>query len=182
MNKTRRAVLASLLVALAIAVGYALAAVPNVELITLVVFLAGFLLGPVQGAAVGAVAMAGHSLFNVMGAAVPPILLAQVACYALVGVAGALAGPVIVRMGPLAAALAGAVCGALLVLGYQLVVGVVSFYTFAGESVLWAYIWGGIAYSFVHIVWNAALFMVTLRPALVVLERHRLELGGGAGA
>ena len=182
MNKTRRAVLASLLVALAIAVGYALAAVPNVELITLVVFLSGFLLGPVQGAAVGAVAMAGHSLFNVMGAAIPPILAAQMICYALIGMAGAFAGPVIARMGTVGAALAGCLCGALLVVGYQLVVGVVSFYTFTSESLLWAYIWGGIAFSFIHIVWNAALFLVALRPALAVLERHRLELRGGAEA
>jgi hypothetical protein len=178
MNATRRALLASLLVALAVAAGYALAAVPNVELITLIVFLSGFLLGPGQGAAVGAASMAGHSLFNVMGAAIPPILIAQVGCYALVGLAGAVVGPALRRLRPLPAAVAGAVCGALLVLGYQVVVGVVSFYTFTGESVLWAYLWGGIVFSSIHILWNASLFCVVLRPTLVVLDRHRLELRG----
>lgn len=178
MNATRRALLASLLTALAIAAGYALAAIPNVELITLLVFVSGFLLGPGLGAAVGAAAMAGHSAFNVMGAAIPPILIAQVACYALIGVAGAVAGPALLRVPALPAAVLGAMTGGALVLGYQVVVGVVSFYTFTTESMLWAYLWGGIVFSSIHIAWNAAVFLVVLRPTLAVLERHRVELRG----
>jgi hypothetical protein len=178
MKTTRRALLASLLVALAVAAGYALAAVPNVELLTLIVFISGFLLGPGRGAVVGAVAMAGHSLFNIMGAAIPPVLVAQVACYALIGLAGAVVGPPLRRLRPAPAAVVGALCGALLVLGYQLVVGTVSFYTFTGESVLWAYLWGGVVFSSIHMLWNASLFCVVLPPTLAVLDRHRLELRG----
>jgi energy-coupling factor transport system substrate-specific component len=181
MNATRRTLLASLLTALAIAAGYALAAIPNVELITLLVFVSGYLLGPALGGGVGAVAMAGHSTFNVMGAAIPPILAAQVACYALVGAAGGVAGPAIRRLPPIPASIAAALCGGVLVVGYQVVVGVVSFYTFTGESVLWAYIWGGLVFSSIHVAWNVAVFLVVLRPTLSVLDRHRAELQGGRG-
>lgn len=176
MKTTQRTLLASLLIALTIAAGYALAAVPNVELVTLLAFLSGFLLGPAYGALVGGAAMAGHSMFNVMGAAVPPILVAQSACYALIGVAGALVGPYLRRMAPAPAAIAAAVCAALLVTLYQVVVNVVSFYTFASETVLWVYLWGGLAFSSIHIAWNTALFAVVLRPTLAVLDRHRLDL------
>ena len=50
MNSTRRALLASLLIALTVAAGQALAGVPNIELVTLLVFLSGFLLGRRTGA------------------------------------------------------------------------------------------------------------------------------------
>jgi hypothetical protein len=178
MNTTRRALLASLLIALCVAAGYALAGVPNVELITLLVFVSGFLLGGVLGALVGALSMAGHSLFNVMGAAIPPILAAQVACYAIVGYAGAVVGPAVARMRPAVAVVAAAACGTALVLFYQVVINVVSFYTFSSASMLWVYIWGGIVFSSIHIVWNAALFGIVLRPVLAVLDRHRFELQG----
>jgi hypothetical protein len=164
------------MIALCVAAGYALAAVPNVELITLLVFVSGFLLGRALGALVGALSMAGHSTFNVMGAAIPPILAAQVACYSLVGLAGATLGPHLLSAGRGAAALASALCAVALVLVYQVVVGVVSFYTFTGESMLWTYVWGGVVFSAVHIAWNAALFGVVLRPTLAVLDRHRHEL------
>ena len=134
-------------IALTIAAGYALAGVPNVELVTLLVFVSGYLLGALRGAVVGAVAMGGHSLFNVMGAAIPPILVAQVACYAFIGLSGALAGPAILRPGRVAGVAIAGVCGATLVLLYQIIVNVVSFYTFTSESMLLTYLWGGIVFS-----------------------------------
>ena len=51
MLKTRKAIMASLLIALTVAVGFALAGVPNVELMTITVFIAGYLLGARLGAA-----------------------------------------------------------------------------------------------------------------------------------
>lgn len=181
MNATRRAVLASLLVALIVAAGYALAGVPNVELVSFLVFVSGFLLGVRLGALVGGVAMGVHSLFNVMGAAVPPVLAAQVAAYAAIGSAGGAVGPFIERLPrPAVAALVAGATGLVLVLGYQLLVGVVTYFAFARGSLLWAYLWGGIVFSAVHIAWNTALFLLAMRPTLSVLARYRLELGGTA--
>ena len=177
MTTTRRALLTSLLIALTVAAGQALAAVPNVEVVTFLVFVSGFLLGPRLGALVGGGAMLVHSLFNVMGAAMLPVLLVQVVCYATIGLVGAILGPMIARArNHLVGALIAAIAGAVLVLGYQLPVNIATFYVFTNEAGLWIYIWGGLLFSAVQIVWNAGLFLVALRPTLAVLERYRGEL------
>ncbi|HXV14689.1 MAG TPA: hypothetical protein VEC56_10845 [Candidatus Krumholzibacteria bacterium] len=182
MRTTRLVLLASLLVAMIFATGQALAGIPNVELITALAFVSGYLLGPALGAAVGAAGMGAHSLFNVMGAVAPPVWLAQVACFALVGCAGGLLGPVLARArGRVRAAALAAAVGALLVLVYQLVVNVVAFYTFANDVEVWVYVWGGVAFGAMQVAWNAAFFAVAMPPMLRVLARHRRELRAGAG-
>jgi hypothetical protein len=177
MRATRVTLVASLLTALIVATGQALAAVPNVEGITFLSFVSGYLLGPWVGMLVGAAGMGAHSLFNVLGAAVPPVLLAQVVCYGAVGLAGATAGPALVglrsrRAAVALAAVAGAVCAFL----YQLVVNIVSFATFASGVPLLTYVWGGVAFGAIQVAWNAALFGAALLPTLRVLARHRREL------
>jgi len=180
MISTRRALLASLLIALTVAAGQALAGVPNVELVTLLVFLSGFLLGARIGAIGGAVAMGAHSLFNVMGAVVAPMLAVQVLAYAGVGVAGAVVGPAIMRLDrPALQAVAAAVAGAACALVYQLLINVTAYFTFIGTDSLIAFVWGGVAFAAVQIVWNGAVFAVALPSTIRVLERFRGELDGG---
>lgn len=178
MTSTRRALLTSLFIALVVAGGQALAAVPNVEVVTFLVFVAGFLLGPRLGALVGGVGMGAHSMFNVMGAAMVPVLAVQVASYAAVGFAGGVVGPwLATRLGRIAGAAVACLAGAALVLGYQLLVNIATFYVFTNDATLWAYIWGGVVFSAIQILWNAGLFLVAMRPTLMVLERYRAELG-----
>jgi hypothetical protein len=161
------------------AAGQALAAVPNVEAVTLLAFIAGYLLGPLRGALVGGAGMAAHSLFNIMGAAVPPLWIAQIACYAFIGFCGSVIGERIMRIeARTAQALASAITAVVLTLFYQLVVNVVSFLVFATHVPLWTYVWGGIAFAAVQIVWNAALFFVVAPPTMRVLSRARRELAG----
>ncbi len=180
MHRTRIALLASLLIALAVAAGQALAGIPNIELITFVVFVAGFLLGPVPGMIVGAVGIGGHSLFNVMGAVVPPMLIVQVLSYAGVGLAGATLGRFIAGLRhPMGASIVAGLVGATLTFIYQLAINTVAFYTFSSAGGLWPYIWGGLVFSVVHIGWNALLFSVSMRPTLAVLRRYQLTRGQG---
>ena len=73
----------------------------------------------------------------------------------------------------------GLFCGPL-TLAYQVVVNVASFLSFATHVPLWKYVWAGVAFAAVQIVWNAALFFVTLPPMLRVLARVRRELVGRA--
>lgn len=179
MRATRITLLACLLTALIYAAGEALAGVPNVEVVTLLVFLSGYLLGPWWGAVVGGAGMGAHSLFNAMGSVAPPVWIAQVVCYAFIGFCGAWIGPRIARLSARAVqALASAAAGLVLVLVYQLVVNMVSFRTFATRVPLLTYVWGGIAFAAIQMVWNAALFFVTLPPTLRVLGKARRELGG----
>ena len=182
MQRTRRATLAGLLVALIVAAGYSLAAVPNVELVTLLVFVSGFLLGARLGPVVGATSWGLYSLFNPMGsgAAVPSIMAAQMAAGALVGLAGAWAGPAVLERVPRAAGmiLCG-LCGLILTLVYQLMVNAAAFFSFVDDRsfrAFWALMAGGTAFTAMHLLWNTALFMLALRPAMSVLDRYRMEL------
>lgn len=183
MRSTRLTLLACLLTALIYAAGVALAGIPNVEAVTLLVFLSGYLLGPWWGAVVGGVGMGAHSLFNVMGAAPPPVWIAQVVCYALIGLCGAWLGPRIARIeARTAQSIMAAITGVVVTFVYQLVVNVVSFLAFAASVSLWTYVWGGVVFAAVQLAWNAALFFVAAPPALRVLGRARRELSGKAAA
>ncbi len=177
MKSTRAALLATLLTALVFVAGQALAGIPNVELVTFLVFVAGYLLGPALGAVVGGAGMAAHSLLNVMGAVAPPVWISQWLCYAGVGVAGGLVGPPLARISHrgLAAVLAAAT-GAALVIVYQLAVNAAAFYTFSSDVSVWVYVWGGVVFGVVHVAWNAALFFAALRPTLRVLAPYRREV------
>jgi hypothetical protein len=180
MKETRRVLLAAMMVALILAAGYALAAVPNVELVTVLVFVTGFLLGPRAGAGTGAVAWGLHSLFNPLGAALPPILAVQVFHGAVVGFAGGALGPRLIRVvNPLLSAALLGLVGLALSLGFQLLINAASFLVFIDERALgafWKYLLAGLAFTMMHLVWNTGVFLVILRPVLNVLDRHRPEL------
>ena len=177
MRTTRLVLLASLLVAMIYAAGQALAGIPNIELITALAFVAGYLLGPWLGAGVGAAGMGAHSLFNVLGAVAPPVWVAQMACFALIGASGGIVGPKLARVGSRTrAAVWSALTGAALVLIYQVAVNAVAFYTFTNDVDVWVYVWGGIAFGAVQVGWNVVVFGVAMPPMLRVLARYRREL------
>ena len=174
--------LAGLLAALTTAAGYALAGVPNVELVTVLIFVSGFLLGAKLGAAVGAVSWAAHSMFNPLGAALPPIFAAQVVSGVLVGCMGGLLGRRLVRVrNRLAASLAAGFIGLVLTVVFQLLVNTAFFFTFTDDGAsrsLYKYLLAGLVFTLTHLIWNAAVFAVVLIPLLSVLDRYRLELQG----
>jgi hypothetical protein len=177
MRTTRLVLLASLLVAMIFAAGQALAGIPNVELVTALAFVSGYLLGPALGAVVGAAGMGAHSLFNVMGTVAPPVWLSQVGSFALIGSAGGIVGPFLARVrGRARAAVLSALTGAVLVLIYQLAVNIVAFYTFASDVDVWVYVWGGVAFGAVQVAWNVVVFGAAMPPMLRVLARYRREL------
>jgi hypothetical protein len=182
MHQTRRALLASLLVAVAVSLGYALAAVPNVELMTLTVFVSGFLLGPKFGVGVGAASMLLFSMFNPMGAALPPLLLAQAVGQAVVGFSGGVLGPRVARAPRKwpTFVVAGSL-GFFLTLFYDVATNVGAYFVIAGEkniSNLPKFVAGGILFVSIHIVWNTMIFGLMLKPCLNVLELRRRELSG----
>ena len=180
MNQTRRVLLAGLMIALTSAAGFALSGVPNVEVMTLLVFVAGYLLGVKLGMVVGAAAMLLHSLFNPHGPAHPPLLAAQLLGFAIIGLSGAVVGPRIAGMQRIWwASAVSAITGGGLTVIYQLMVNVASFYTFAGDKALAqlpVYIWAGMAFTVMHLVWNIGVFLVSVRPMLSVLSKYRMEL------
>ncbi len=176
-KSTKQTLTAAMLSALAVAMGQALAGIPNVELITTIVFIAGFILGASWGVVVGAVSMLVHSLFNPMGAAAPPVLVAQCVGMAAAGLAGAWLGTTAVRQRVVFAAVALGVVGAVVTLLFQVLVNLGGFYAFAGErsmAELGKWIWGGLTFTALHLLWNTGVFAVAMPGMLRVLNRYRL--------
>ena len=162
--------------AVCVSLGYMLAGIPNVELMTITTFVAGYLLGPGLGALVGAISITLHSVFNPLGAALPPLLLAQIAGFSVVGVTGGLLGPVVARMERrIGALLVCAILGFVLTLFYDVLSNVGAFYVITGENApqsLVQFVAAGVAFMVMHLVWNTAIFLVVLKPVLNVLARH----------
>ncbi len=153
MSKARSAAGVGALAALAVAGGYFLAGVPNVEVITLIVFASGWLTGARAGAAVGVVGMFVFTVANPYGAAVPLLAGAQVACMGLVGACGGiwarLAGAGSVA--PMALGL----IGALLTVVYDLTTNVAIGISF---SQVRPTLIAGLPFAIIHILGNSLIF------------------------
>ncbi len=87
---------AAMFAALAVGLGYSLMLVPNVELITVIIFLSGLTLGIRWGILVGAVSEFIFSAMNPLGSSLmfPPLIAAQIISMIIVGLAGGLLRPV----------------------------------------------------------------------------------------
>lgn len=172
LNKT--IILSALLVALAVAIGYLFVFVPNVEMITATVFVAGMVVGPLFGMLVGAIAELIFSLLNPVGAAAAPLLVAQVISFALVGLAGGLVGMPGKKSPWLYAALYGG-CGFFLTLIFD-VLTTLSFALFnAGGDIkkILAFFGSGLPFYLMHIIVNTIIF-VTIVPLLAYgIQRYQ---------
>jgi len=175
--------------ALAVALGYLLLSVPNVELLTFTVFASGVALGRWRGALIGALAMAIYSGLNPygFGFAVPTLYAAQIAATALTGLAGGLAAPLWRGRapGPAVLAVASGGLGLLTTLVYQcaVVVGLAAmspeFRTGAVAVIL-----SNAFFSVLHLVSNTVIFAAlgpTVLPGVVRLADERFG-GACAGA
>lgn len=85
---TRDIALVATFVALAVAGGLALIGIPNVEIVSMTVFLCGAMLGAGAGTVSGALAAFLFSVLNPYGQAPPPLLAAQILSLAVCGMAG----------------------------------------------------------------------------------------------
>ena len=92
LNKLVRA---SIFTSLAIGLGFSLLMVPNVELITIIVFLAGLTLGVGWGVLVGGTAEFIFSVLNPFGSGLvfPPLLFSQVISMIIIGATGGVMRP-----------------------------------------------------------------------------------------
>ena len=90
LQSLRLTIMTGLFAAVSAALGFALIAIPNVEMITASIFLSGMLLGRMRGAIVGVTAEFIYSALNPMGTAFPPLMAAQIITMGIVGFAGGL--------------------------------------------------------------------------------------------
>ncbi|MFO7891415.1 MAG: ECF transporter S component [bacterium] len=87
---TKKICLIGICIALAVAVGYAFLLIPNIEIITATIFIAGYLLGLRNGIFIGITAEAIFSFTNPYGIPSPPLFVAQIISMGFTGFLGAL--------------------------------------------------------------------------------------------
>ena len=154
-GRARAAAGVGALAALAVAGGYCLAGVPNVEVMTLIVFTSGWLTGMAGGASVGAIAMFVFTVANPYGAAVPLLAAVQVLCMGFVGVCGGAWGRLWGEgAAPVSPAALGLI-GALLTFVYDLSTNVAIGISFSqiGPTLV-----AGIPFALIHILANGLIF------------------------
>jgi len=148
--------------------------IPNFEVLTLVVFCAGVLLGVRDGILTGAVTMLVYSLLNPYGAAQPLITLAQVVGEASAGGAGGALGAAGIAGLPVALrAAALAVSGAVVTLIFDLVTNLATGVLLGQVRLA---LLGGIPFSLWHIGSNVALFAAVGTPLVGALRHYRSRL------
>jgi energy-coupling factor transport system substrate-specific component len=179
-SRERKVIRAALFTALSVALGFLLAAVPNVELMTLSVFLAGVFCGPRAGVFVGVLSESLFSMLNPLGPALPPLLAAQLMGFGLVGLAGGLLGPRL-RPGRPGGVAASALAGFILTLIYDALTNAATAFIALGPRRLAEGIGGvfvaGILFMVIHVGVNTAVFAAAVLP--VVRVAHTWQRGGG---
>jgi LytS/YehU family sensor histidine kinase len=176
MNMNKQIILSALFVALAVAMGYLFLLVPNVEMISATVFMAGAVVGPVLGLLIGLIAELIFSLFNPMGAAAPPLLFAQVFSFSLIGLVGGFVGLPGTKMWR--SVLLYGLCGFFLTLLFD-VLTTLSFALFiAGNDLpkIMALFTTGILFYVTHSVINTVIFMTIVPAVLLGIQRYQDKL------
>ena len=166
--------LVAMFVALIVGSGWALAMVPNVELVTTLAFTAGAVLGPLTGAIVAASGMFLFSATNPVGSglAFPVLLAAQVVSQAIIGLLGGLFYRVSTsRLNRLPQRLLITGLGLLGTLLYDGLTSI-SFPLYAGApaSEIVALLLSGLAFTVIHQGSNVLIFFL-LVPRLVQIGR-----------
>ena len=148
--------------------------IPNFEVLTLVVFASGVLLGARDGAMVGGLTMLVYSLLNPYGAAHPLVTLSQVLGEMVPGWVG---GMVAHWSLPDRSVLARSVVLGLLAVGltacFDLVTNVATGLVFGQMR---AVLLGGLPFSLWHIASNLVLFAVLGPPLVSVFGHYRARL------
>lgn len=148
--------------------------IPNLELLTLVSFCSGVLLGARDGAMVGGLTEFLFTLFNPYGMAHPLVTASQVLGMALPGVAGGWA----MRLGIPARGITGRIAflvpaAVVVTLWFDLLTNLASGLVY-GQ--LGAILIGGIPFALIHVGTNALLFAVLGVPLVPVFARYRSRL------
>lgn len=166
MTRTQltKLVRAAMFSALAIGLGYALMMVPNVELMTLIIFISGIMLGVRWGMLIGGFSEAIFSIANPFGSGLvfPPLLIAQILSMVIVGLTGGVFRRAFLRnhFSPLRIGLAGFlgfaltfIFDSLTTLSYPVVIGYDSIQT-------WGIYLSGIGFTILHQVSNMMVFAI----------------------
>ena len=161
----------SMLSAIAVVLGQSFAIIPNVEFITVIIFVAGTLGGFTGGVVTAITTTISFNYLNPLGPALPMIMAAQALGWSLTALGGSLfarffAAPITRRK--LAAA------GFLLTLPYEILVNLAFFLIFGENlsmSAFFIVFWAALPFSLVHIISNTLIFHIVGKSLMEVIER-----------
>jgi len=163
----------SLLTALGVTLGYALIAIPNVELVSATVFMAGAVSGVTGGMFVGAATEGLFSLLHPLGAPSPPLWIAQVLSMAITGAAGGLffkAGPSLTKSKWIWIGISGFLCtlnfAVLTTIAYSLTV------SLSMKQILSSLLFG-LGFYVIHLASNTVIFFTVVPAVLRILTSGR---------
>lgn len=176
---TRKMTLSGALIALAVSLNYVLASIPNVELMTALIFISGVMLGWKYGLVIAVLAEGLFSAFNPFGPAPLPVLAFQVLGMALPGIAGGLLSTFLAGQGKRLAISKHALLGALGALFSILFDLLTTFGTALAMGFSWAGFLGllsiGVVFYATHILANAMIFAMIV-PILIQTLKNRIDL------
>ncbi len=160
------------LCALSIASNYALIGVTNVTLMDFLVFIGGFLFGPIIGMSIGISSWLIYGIINPIGF-VPQIWLATMLSEAIYGLVGGLLGKTLssadFRGRNLKLSVFFATVGFLPTVFYDLITNIV--YAFSFDVPIAVAIFAGAPFTVLHEVANAAIFGLLAAPAISILKQ-----------
>ena len=167
----RKMAYSAVLLALGVGLGYALAWIPNIELVSFVCVLAGFMLGAEWGIIDGALIFLLYSFLSPFGMAPLPLWIAQGIGGAFLGFLGYLWGT---RLKKPLFAMALGISGTLV---YDLLTNLAGFFFFPTENTFIVYLLSGLSFSLVHIIANGVIFAI-LFPIIArnYLKRHKIPM------
>ena len=170
MNLTIKKIsLIAAFIALGVTLGYAFITIPNVEMVTATIFIAGYLLGVKEGITVGLLTEFIYSLFNPYGAAAPPLLVAQVIAMGFTGFLGGFCGNRELQSRKHRYLLFG--LAGLLSTSVFAILTTLSFISFTGLSIkkILASLIYGLGFYITHMISNTVMFIVVVPILLKVL-------------
>lgn len=164
----------ALLAALCASIGYLLAGVPNIELISAAIFVCGALRGVRRGAVIGLLGGGIFAGINPNGVSPPPLLVSQVTGFALLGAGGGVMGPMLGRAGIGLQAVLSAACGLGLTLVYDVLTNVAVWLMAREGASLLAVVVGGLSFPFplAHAGVNTVAFGVVVPSVLRAVRRR----------
>lgn len=171
MRKSRKVSITAIFASMAIASAYASSIIPNVELMSFMVFISGYIYGSCIGTLVGFIAMSIYAMWNPWGGPVPPIFVAQVGCMALIGAVGGIANKILnMPNSSSEKMLEAAALGGVLTIVYDLVTNYAYAIAFGLARQFIFVLIAGAWFSLVHVISNTLIFGILLAPVSRMLE------------
>lgn len=171
MNQNIKIALHSLFIALGVVLGFSLAHIPNIELVTATIFISGYLLGWRSGMLIGLLTEAIYSILSPYGLASIPIFLGQTLAMTMTGGCGGWAAKMIPVKAKFSFIKLG-MTGFLLTINFALLT-TLGYVFFAGltREVILSSIITGLGFYIAHFISNFLIFTLLVPGLILTLKK-----------